>query len=200
MKLLFNPASPFARKVRVAAAEKGLLAQLELSPVNPWTQPQLVTPHNPLGKIPALILDGGEALFDSAVICEYLDAAAPPASLCPPAGKARRSVLRRQALADGILDAAVLIVTEHRRPQAQRCDEMLARYRGVIDRGLSQCEREIGELEGPFDIGTISVACAVGYVEFRLAPFGVAVEYPRLLEWWSAVRVRPSLRSTEPSL
>jgi glutathione S-transferase len=200
MKLLFNPASPFARKVRVVAAEKGLLPQLELSAVNPWTEPQAVTPHNPLGKIPVLILDSGETVFDSPVICEYLDAAAPPASLIPQAGAQRRSVLRRQALADGILDAAVLIVAEHRRPEAQRSSEMLARYRSVIGRGLTQCEQEIEELQGRFDLGTIAVACAVGYVEFRLEPFGVTMQHPKLLEWWAGVRVRPSLRSTEPSV
>jgi glutathione S-transferase len=200
MKLLFNPASPFARKVRVVAAEKGLLPQLELSAVNPWTEPQAVTPHNPLGKIPVLVLDSGETLFDSRVICEYLDAAAPPASLLPPAGQERRSVLRRQALADGILDAAVLIVAEQRRPPSQRSEEMLTRYKNVIGRGLTQCEREVGELDGAFNLGAIAVACAVGYVEFRLGPFGVAVEHPKLLEWWAAVRVRSSLRSTKPSL
>src|SRR3974377_2247191 len=120
MKLYFSTTSPYVRKVRVVAIEKGLADRVELVAANPWPDPAAVVAVNPLGKVPTLVTDDGLALYDSPVICEYLDALAPAAPLLPRSGSDRWQVLRCQALCDGILDAAVAIVLERRRPEAER--------------------------------------------------------------------------------
>ncbi|MEK7820711.1 MAG: glutathione S-transferase N-terminal domain-containing protein, partial [Pseudomonadota bacterium] len=115
MKLRFSPTSPYVRKVCVVALETGLFARLDLAPTNVWAADTDIGRDNPLGKVPALATDGGEVLFDSPVICEYLDSLHDGAKLFPAAGGARWTALRRQALADGILDASVLRFLENRR-------------------------------------------------------------------------------------
>jgi glutathione S-transferase len=147
-----------------------------------------------------LVLDDGTPLFDSPVICEYLDSLSKLPCLIPESGPARWRVLRRQALADGLLDAAVNIVMEHRRPEAERSSVMLARFQAAVRRCLAQCRDELEDPATCFDLGQIALACALGYVEFRLAPFGVTMEDAILTNWWSRVQNRPSLRSTEPVL
>ena len=201
MKLLFSPPSPFVRKVRIAAIEKGLDGQIELVPAHPWPEPTAVIAFNPLGKVPALLLDDGCALYDSPVICEYLDSLGAGPALIPGSGAERWRVLRRQALADGMLDAAVNMVLELRRPEAQRSPVMFRRFQSAIQRSVQQLGAEIEDPRECFDLGQIAIACAVGYVEFRLpeVDFGVAAQRP-LSDWWSAVRERPSLVGTQPSL
>jgi glutathione S-transferase len=200
MKLLYVPASPFARKARVVALEKGVASRIELRLANPWPEPVAITPYSPLGKIPVLVLDDGACLFDSPVICEYLDSLAKSPCLIPESGPARWRVLRRQALADGLLEAAVNIVMEHRRPESERSSAMLARFHAAVRRCLAQCRDELEDPAACFDLGQIALACALGYVEFRLGPFGVALEDATLTNWWSEVKDRPSLRDTEPVL
>jgi len=201
MKLLFSPPSPFVRKVRVTALEKDIAAQIELVPAHPWPEPTAVTPYNPLGKVPTLLLDDGTALYDSAVICEYLDSLGKGPSLLPTSLPERLRVLRRQALADGMLDAAVNIVLELRRPQESRSQAMLERFQGSVRRCVNQMPAEIEDPGKCFDLGQIAIACAVGYVEFRLPEldFGLAAQRS-LSDWWSSVRKRPSLATTEPTL
>ncbi len=200
MKLYFSPASPFARKVRVSALELGLaerieLLQISLSPVSPHTDLRL---HNPLGKIPALITDEGEALYDSPVICEYLDALAGGARLWPAAGPARWRALTRQALADGITDAAVLVRYEQAvRPEPLRWAQWIEGQWLKIRTALEALERD--SLEGVFDIGTISVACALGYLDFRFAEEGWRARLPRLAAWYALISERASLAATRPS-
>ncbi|MGC8521032.1 MAG: glutathione S-transferase [Steroidobacteraceae bacterium] len=200
MKLYFSPASPFARKVRISALELGLaerieLLQISLSPVSPHTDLRL---HNPLGKIPALITDEGEALYDSPVICEYLDALAGGARLWPAAGPARWRALTRQALADGITDAAVLVRYEQAvRPEPLRWAQWIEGQWLKIRTALEALERD--SLEGVFDIGTISVACALGYLDFRFAEEGWRARLPRLAAWYALISERASLASTRPS-
>lgn len=201
MKLLFSPPSPFVRKVRIAAIEKHLEQQIELVPANPWPEPTAVIPFNPLGKVPALLLDDGSALYDSPVICEYLDSLGKGPALIPGSGAERWRVLRRQALADGMLDAAVNMVLELRRPEAQRSAVMFQRFQGAIRRCVQQLSAQIEDPSECFDLGQIAIACAVGYVEFRLpeVDFGLAAQRP-LADWWSTVRERPSLVNTRPAL
>ncbi len=200
MKLYFSPASPFARKVRVSALELGLaerieLLQISLSPVSPHTD---LRQHNPLGKIPALITDEGAALYDSPVICEYLDALAGGARLWPAAGPARWRALTRQALADGITDAAVLVRYEQAvRPEPLRWAQWIEGQWLKIRTALEALERD--SLEGVFDIGTISVACALGYLDFRFAEEGWRARLPRLAAWYALISERASLAATRPS-
>ncbi len=200
MQLYSSPASPFARKVRVSAHELGLDARLQLinitlSPVNPHAG---LRTHNPLGKIPALVSDSGETLYDSPVICEYLDALAGGGRLIPTAAAARWTALRRQALADGLTDATVLVRYEQAvRPAALRWQDWIEGQFLKVRTALDALEQE--DLEGPFDIGAVSLACALGYLDFRFAEERWRETRPRLAAWYDAVSQRPSLLATRPS-
>lgn len=197
MKLYFNPASPFVRKVRVTAHELGLsekieLTSLSLTPVSPHDG---VRSRNPLGKIPTLVTDDGVALFDSPVICEYLDALAGGNRIFPPIGAARWTALRRQALADGIMDAAVLTRYEEAvRPKELRWQNWVDAQFLKIRTALDGLERD--NLEDTFDIGTISIACALSYLDLRFASEGWRTSRPRLAAWAAAISERPSLAAT----
>ncbi len=200
MKLYTSRRSPFARKVRVSALELGLAERLEplevtLTPVSPHAA---LGEHNPLGKIPALITDSGEALYDSPVICEYLDALAGGDRLWPTAGAARWTALRRQALADGITDAAVLMRYETAlRPETSRWPQWLEAQWLKIRAGLDALERE--RLAGTFDIGAIAVVCALEYLDFRFPEERWQAHRPQLAAWLADIRERPSLAATRPS-
>lgn len=197
MKLYFSPASPFVRKVRVTAHELGLSEKIELTTIalTPVSPHDGVRSRNPLGKIPTLVTDDGAALFDSAVICEYLDALAGGNRIFPAPGAARWTALRRQALADGIMDASVLTRYEQAvRPKELRWQDWVDGQLLKIRTALDGLERE--SLEGTFDIGTISIACALGYLDLRFASEGWRTSRPRLAAWASAISNRPSLAAT----
>ena len=200
MQLYFSPASPFVRKVRVTAHELGLSGRIELTSVTltPVSPHEAVRSSNPLGKIPALITDEGTALYDSPVICEYLDALAGGNRIFPAPGPARWTALRRQALADGMMDAAVLTRYEQAvRPKELRweawVDGQLLKIRTALD------ALELESLEGAFDIGTISIACALGYLDLRFANEGWRKSRPRLGAWLAGLSQRPSLAATVPA-
>jgi glutathione S-transferase len=200
MKLYFNPASPYVRKVRVTAYELELadgieLVSISLTPVSPH---EGLRSSNPVGKIPALILDDGSALYDSPVICEYLDTLAGGNRIFPAAGPSRWTALRRQALADGIMDAAVLARYEGAvRPKELQWQAWIDGQFLKIRTALDELERE--NLEGVFDIGTLSIACALGYLDLRFADEGWRALRPRLAAWAAAVGKRPSLTATAPA-
>lgn len=197
MKLYFSPASPFVRKVRVTAHELGLsdeieLVSISLTPVSPHDG---VRSTNPIGKIPTLIMDDGTALYDSPVICEYLDALVGGHRIFPSSGSTRWTALRRQALADGIMDAAVLTRYEEAvRPKDLRWQAWVDGQFLKIRTALDVLEHE--DLEGVFDIGTISIACALGYLDLRFASEGWRTSRPRLAAWLATVGKRPSLAAT----
>jgi len=199
MKLYFNPASPYVRKVRVTAHELGLAGKIELISISltPVSRHDGLRHSNPIGKIPALILDDGSALYDSPVICEYLDALAGGNRIFPAAGAARWTALRRQALAHGIMDATVLTRYE----QAIRPEEL--RWQGWTDAQFLKIRTTLDALEhealeGTFDIGTISIACALGYLDLRFANENWRKSRPRLTAWATAIGERPSLAATAP--
>jgi len=197
MKLYFNPASPYVRKVRVTAHELGLgdrieLISITLTPVSPH---EALRASNPIGKIPALVLDDGTALYDSPVVCEYLDALAGGNRIFPAAGAARWTALRRQAIADGIMDAAVLTRYEEAvRPKELRWQAWVDGQFLKIRTALDVLEKE--NLAGAFDIGTLSIACALGYLDLRFASEGWRASRPRLASWDAAISKRPSLAAT----
>ncbi len=199
MQLYSNPVSPFARKVRVSALELELAGLIELinitqSPLNPHRE---LRAHNPLGKIPALITDSGETLYDSPVICEYLEALAGGHRLFPAPGPARWTALRRQGLADGMADAAVLIRYEQTaRPATLRWQDWIEGQFLKIRTALDALEKE--NLDGPVDIGAISVACALGYLDLRFPDERWRESRPRLGAWHAALSERPSLAATRP--
>jgi len=199
MKLYFSPTSPYVRKVRVVAIEKGLADRVELVAATPWPDPAAVAAVNPLGKVPALVTDDGVALYDSPVICEYLDVLVPAAPLIPRSGAGRWQVLRCQALCDGILDAAVGIVLERRRPEGARSAATEQRSVDALRRSVAALGSELRPVSAGFDLGQISIAVALGYLEFRLGDLELGTDLVTIRDWWAVARERPSLVATRPT-
>jgi glutathione S-transferase len=201
MLLHTNPASPFGRKVAVVAHETGLASRIEirdelLSPVSPN---ESVAAANPLGKIPCLVTEGGLALFDSRVIAEYLDGLHDGGRLFPAGGEARWQVLRRQALGDGVADAAVAARYEAvLRPEARRWDEWTAGQMRKVDQSLDLLEQEVADFGEDVDIGQIAVGCALGYLDFRYADRPWREGRPRLAAWFERFDARASMQQTRP--
>ena len=198
MKLYHSPTSPFARKVRVLIREKGALAQVTEEIVAAMEDPAARHEANPLGKIPALVLTDGSSYFDSPLICEYLDVTLEGPALIPAAHAARFRVLRHQALADGIMDAAVSLTFERARPEAQRSEMWMTRWRRAIERSLAVLDDEVVSLDGPVDLGVISVGAALGYLDFRHAAFNWQDRETELAGWWRDLAKRPSFAETAP--
>jgi glutathione S-transferase len=166
--LRYSPASPYARKVRIAADILGLSARIEIAGVDFTDPADSIRAQNPLGKVPTLVLEDGSALYDSRVIAEYLDHLAGGAKLFPADSARRFAALRLQALGDGICDAALLVrYEETSRPEGQRSREWVDLQQGKIDRALAALAA--APPAGPVDIGHIAVACALGYLDLRFA-------------------------------
>lgn len=198
MKLLQSFTSPYARKVRMTILEKGLSDRVAIETANPaGAEAEAVRKANPLGKVPCLIRGDGAALYDSPVICEYLDSLAPSPSLLPASGEARWTVLRIQALADGIMDAAVSARMESLRKDGEKSPDMIAHWRGGILRGLEQLARE-PHLNAGFDLAHITTVAALGYVYFRHADLAQSSMPNALAAWWEKTQSRPSVRDTAP--
>ncbi|MGE0082715.1 MAG: glutathione S-transferase N-terminal domain-containing protein, partial [Thiohalomonadaceae bacterium] len=169
MKLFYSPLSPFVRKVLVFAMETGLDGRIERHTVNPWEPHPELTAANPLGKVPTLITDDGMVIYDSAVICEYLDALHNGPDLIPHAGPERLRALRLEALGDGIAEAAVLRRMESVRPEALQSADWMDLQVRTVERGLDALEAEVEGWGQSFGIGQITVACALGYLDFRFS-------------------------------
>lgn len=199
MKLYSSPTSPFVRKVAILIREKGALSAVTEVRVSALEDPVDLHAANPLGKVPALALDDGSTLFDSPVICEYLDATLPGPSFLPATGPARWQALRLQAVGDGIADAAVSLTFEKNRPEGERSANWMGRWRRAILRSLDLLEAEAESLAGAPTLGTIAVGCALAYLDFRHADLGWQDSHPKLAVAYRALAERPSFRETAPS-
>ncbi|MCL4799304.1 MAG: glutathione S-transferase N-terminal domain-containing protein [Burkholderiales bacterium] len=201
MKLWYSPPSPFARKARIAALELGLaerVEQIEVA-VAPHKPNEEFGRRNPLMKVPALETDDGFVLFDSRVICEYLDAQAGGDRLIPAAPGKRWTVLRRQALGDGVTDAGILRRYElAARPEALRWADWLAGQQKKIDLGLDLAEREAAHWGKSLDIGQIAIACALHWLDFRFPGDDWRRGRPALAAWLAEIGQRPSFAQTMP--
>ena len=198
MKLYCSHTSPFARKVRVLIREKGATAHVSEETVSAMEDPASLHEANPLGKIPALIMPDGSSYFDSPLICEFLDVTLEGPSMIPASHVERFRVLRHQALADGIMDAAVSIDFERNRPEAQRSEMWIGRWSRAIERSLAVLEDEVVSLDGPVDLGSIAVGAALGYLDFRHGDLGWQNNQTELAGWWRDFAKRPSLAETAP--
>lgn len=198
MKLYFAAASPFVRKVRVVAHEHGLAGRIELLPValSPVESNAVLAASNPLMKVPSLVTDDGQMLYDSPVIAEYLDALGQGRKLFPAAGSARWTALRQQALADGALDALILCRYETTRPEDRRWTGWTDAQMRKARQGIAAAERE--ELSGPLTIGHVAVACMLGYLDFRFPDDRWRSRHPKLAAWYADAEQRPSMQETQP--
>ncbi len=203
MKLRYSPTSPYVRKVSVTAIALGLGARIERVPTDTQDRESGLAEHNPLAKVPALILDDGGVLYDSPVICEYLDSLHDGPPMFPAAGPARWTALRQQALGDGILDAAILRMLELvRRPEKLRWQGWIGHQTAKVARALDQFELEAagleGPLEGPLTIGRITAGCALGYLDFRAPELEWRAGRPKLAAWYQDFAERPAMQETAP--
>jgi glutathione S-transferase len=202
MKLRYSPTSPFVRKVMVAAIETGLVDRIEKVPttVAPTKPNEDVAKENPLVKVPALITDDGLVLYDSPVICEYVDSLHTGAKLFPAGGNQRWIALRQQALGDGILEAAILNRYEQLRPKEYQwpewTDGQMRKVRGAV--AALEIEAGQGLLRGPLTIGLITIGCALGYLDFRYANETWRQRAPGLARWYDDFAERPAMKQTAP--
>lgn len=196
MKLFHSPASPYARKVVACAIARGIDNQIEIVPTNPHVSPPELLAANPLSKIPCLITTDGLALFDSPVIVEYLDTLEGGLPLFPRSGGARWRALKEQALADGIMDAAVGRRMEQGRPQEDARDKVMARLKDAVARALDELERDTPAQT--IDVGTISIACALGYLTLRFSDEPWRDGHPKLTAWFAQFGLNPCIARTKP--
>lgn len=202
MKLFYSAASPYVRKCLVIAYELGLAARIELltAAAHPVNRDATIVARNPLGKVPTLLTDEDVALYDSRVICEYLDDLGKGAFF-PAPGPARWRALTEQSLGDGILDAALLVRYETAvRPEALRWDDWTRGQMDKIETGIAQIEKGAAGYGDRFDIGTISMASALGYLDLRFASLGWRDRYPATAKWFAAIGERASMRATVPKV
>lgn len=203
MKLIGSTNSPYVRKVRVVMAEKKLDYAFELD--NVWAADTTVSASNPLGKVPCLVMEGGDTLFDSRVIVEYLDGLSPVGKLIPSTGRERAEVKTWEALADGMLDAAVLALLENTfqgRQEGQRSPAWIERQMGKVHASIEAMHNGLGEK--PYFMGVhptladIAVGCALLWLEFRFPQIDWRTTYPNLNRLVTKLMLRPSFTDTQP--
>ena len=201
MKLIGSATSPYVRKVRIVMAEKKLDYQLELEDV--WAPRTAIGVSNPLGKVPCLVMEGGEAVFDSRVIVEYLDTLSPVGKLIPPQGRERAEVKTWEALADGVLDAAILARLEATWPgraAGQRSDAWIKRQLDKIDSALKAMDAGLGEkayCSGVhFSLSDVAVGCALGYLDFRFPDIDWRADHASLSRLSEKLALRASFADT----
>jgi len=201
MKLIGSLASPFVRKVRVVLAEKKLDYGYELE--NVWTAETRIHLSNPLGKVPCLIMDDGSALYDSRVIVEYLDTLTPVCKLLPPNGRDRADVKVWEALADGVLDAAVLVRLEKTlRPEAQQSAAWMERQMVKVHAGLAIMSVNLGETPfckgNYYTLADVAVGACLGWLEFRFPEITWRADYSNLARLFDKLSERASFKDTVP--
>lgn len=189
LRLLDAPRSPFAMKVRIAIHELGLNGAVEISQINPWADESLRA-RNPLCKVPTLIVADGLAIFDSRVICEYLDGGA--GKIVPAVGPRRWQSLRRQAIGDGLAEAVIRRYVERLGPVNDRSDVVANRQEAAIRAALDVLEAEASLLEHQPTVGEIAIAAALIYLGFRSPELAWREGRPRLALWFDAMTARPS--------
>lgn len=198
-RLLTTARSPYARKCRILLIEKDVAFETILD--SPNEAGSHVAEHNPLGKVPVLLLDDGRALYDSPVICQWIELHHPEPAMYPKSGDQRIEALRWEALADGLADAAVAVFLEGRREYEKRDEAMVEHHSKKMARALEEADRAIGErsccVGGSFGIADAALVSALGYARLR-APSVLERGYPMLMAWEQRISERRSVRDTAP--
>ena len=200
MKLRWAPGSPFVRKVTVTAIETGLDDRIERM-MTDYHQPDSdIIDHNPLGKVPAMILDDGNILVDSSVICAYLDTLHSRHKIIPEKPETRHKVLSLEALGDGMTEAAINVQRELSRPPEIQSDAVRDKQWGKFERTMDWINANPAVLEGPLNIGHIAIATGIGWVEFRMGDIlgNWKSRWPMLGAWYDQISERPSFQATIP--
>ena len=197
MKLYYSPTSPYVRKVVACAIVRGLDGRIERHTSNPHESPADLVADNPLSKVPCLVTDDGLPLFGSQLICEYLDSLGEELPLFPDHGAARWRALKFQSLGDGILDAAVPWRGEQGRPRESARDALIGRYKAAVSRAVGALEADPPSKH--IDIGSITVACALGYLDFRFGSDPWRAGHPKLTAWYEAFAQNKGLAETAPT-
>jgi glutathione S-transferase len=197
VKLYYSATSPYVRKVMACAIIRGLDRRIEKVTTNPHLSPPDLVADNPLSKVPCLVTDDGLSLFGSQLICEYLDSLGDGLPLFPTHGATRWRALKFQSLGDGILDAAVPCRGEQGRPQESARDAVIARYKDVMKRAIDVLEADPPQRH--IDIGSVTVACALGYLDFRFGSGPWRPRHPRLTAWFEEFAKNKGLAETAPS-
>lgn len=200
MKLLYTPNSPYSRKVRIVGIEKHLDITLQQVQLDAADSP--VQQYNPLGKVPVLILDNEEALYDSRVIVEYLDTRSPVSKLVPNEHASRIAVIRWEALADGISDAAVAAMVEQRKPEQQQSKLYIEKQMVKVNQGLEKLNQDISKkkwcVNETFSLADIAIGCMLGYINLRFNAMNWQKHYPELAKHFTILSKRPSFKETAP--
>lgn len=195
-RLFGSPTSPFVRKVRVLLHEAGLSENVCFERVDPRDTATELRAHNPLGKVPTFICEEG-SLFDSGVICEWIcDRNREARRLLPEARRWR--ILTTQALGDGLLDAGLLVRQEVLRERSARSATWIAQQTDRMSAAIARLDEDSAWRDGDIDLGQIAVACALGWVDFRLPRIDWGTKHPQLREWYLSIASRPSLTCTRP--
>jgi glutathione S-transferase len=198
MKGYATVASPYARKVRVAAIETGQPDLIEWRMLSREERPEVVPPINPLGKVPTVVLDNGEALYDSPVICAYVDSLHDGAKLIPAEGPDRWTVLRREALSDGLAEAVIAVAQESQKSPDMRSQRVVERQGAKVAAALATLDDEVEAFRDPPSMGEIAAACALGYMEYRGVSADWREGHGRLAAWYAQILARPSFAETMP--
>ncbi len=203
MKLIGSLTSPYVRKVRVVMAEKKLDFSLALE--NVWVPETTIQQVNPLGKIPCLVMEDGSTLYDSRVIAEYLDTISPVCKLLPPNGRDRTEVKVWEALADGVVDAAILVFLERReRSPEQQSQKWIDRQMGKVHAGLREMSSRLGEdsfcMGTHYSLADVAVGCTLGWLAFRFPDIDWRGDYPNLARLFDKLSERASFRDSVPVL
>ena len=200
MKLFGSRTSPYVRKIRIVMIEKRI--ECEFVEDNVWSADTHVTSHNPLTKVPVLVLDDGTALYDSRVIAEYLDGITPVSRLIPDGGRERALVKRWEALGDGLADAGLAVFLERKREAGNQGKDWIARQLGKVDSGIAAASRELGERDYchglSLTLGDISLACGLLWLEHRLPEIHWRANHPNLKKWVERLEAMPSFVDSRP--
>jgi glutathione S-transferase len=200
MKLIGSLTSPYTRKVRIVAAEKRIDLDLQLD--NVMAADTKTPAYNPLGKVPVLVLEDGRTIFDSRVIVEFLDHASPISRLIPADHRERVDVRRWEALADGILDAGILVRFENLRPQHERSQSWIDRQMGKVARGIAEMDKELGAnawcSAGGYSLADVAVGCCMGWLDFRFPQLGWQKQHPNLARHVAKLAERATFADTTP--